>query len=302
MKGIKKVVGSLVLSSSILGFNVLETKAESASVESVEDEEFLSVQQEIAELEKIIYEIYSTRIKEIGDAKKKILENNAENSFKSLSQADQRSIQLTEIQIKDLMQAEIDEAMSTYGWEKTEENLADTPTPFSVSGNISLTNSMYKNSSGYQVYTTNWDWSDGKWDDYADIEDIMAIRSTSDITSRLSANIYAFDNYGTDYSANVSRRDWEADGALFNIHDANLSYGWGGTMPIYKTDNGYAIFTFKAPAGSEIYTHFAHNYKETALGLNASFNVLDLKNSELIVSYSRENKNWATVTNPRTTK
>lgn len=299
MKGIKKIVGSLLVFSGILGFNALDTKAESSSVE---DEEFLSVQQESAELEKIIYEIYSNRIKEIGDAKKEILENDGVNSINSLSEADQRSIQLTEIQIKNLMQAEIDEAMSKYGWEKIEENLTDTPTPFSVSGNISLTNSMYKNTSGYQVYTTNWDWTDGKWDDYADIEDIMAIRSTQDITSRLSANIYAFDNYGTDNSAQVSRRDWEADGALFNIHDANLGYGWGGTMPMYKTDNGYAIFTFKAPAGSEIYTHFAHNYKETALTLNATFNVLDLKNSELTLSYSRANKNWITVTNPKTAK
>ncbi|APH06827.1 hypothetical protein [Bacillus weihaiensis] len=227
MKILKRIVASLVALGFVFGIGFVSVSAEEVTA-SGEDPNFAKVKKQDDELDPIIKEVYSKHIKEIGDVKKAALDEQGVDSVEKLAKITKQNIKDSEKQIKDKMHKEIDKVMKKYGWEQVEDTYSDDQqmTTNSTSGNISLTRSLYKSSDGYYTYYGYWDWTDGKWDSYHDIEDILAVRSTKDMTQRVSAYIYSWDNYGYSRHDRVARRSWEADGATFNVHDY-LGYGWG---------------------------------------------------------------------------
>lgn len=300
-KHIKNIFSSLVVSVCIFGVSDLNANA-AEKTESTNDAAFLSTQKEVSELDKQINEIYTMHNQKMGTIKEEAFMQENVDSFQKLSTKNQLKIQLAENTIKKDIDDEVDKVMSDLGWEKIEDSEEPRFSVNSLSSAISLTRSLYKNSYGYYVYRTDWNWTDGKWDNYADIQDLLAIRTSKDTTENVTAYIYSFDNQGNARHGQVSRKEWHADGVVFNVHDANLTWGWGGTMPIYFTDNGYALFTFKAPLNTQVYTHYEHNWKTSSLSASATFKLIDLKNTAFTVSYNKVNNKWQTVSNPITVK
>ena len=109
----------LLAISSIFALSIYSVKGQSVNKEKAS---LALLQEDSAEIQGIVNEIYSKHIKEIGNLVKAAIVKRGKNSVENLSAQSKETIELTESQMTAEMRKNVLETMNKYGWERIEES------------------------------------------------------------------------------------------------------------------------------------------------------------------------------------
>lgn len=298
MKRLNVVFVAVVTLSMLLGSGFSYGEKVLPSYENTSKNKILDVEyaKELETIEEEVSRIYEKSIGEIGTELKTKLMDKGIKTAGELSSSAKEELKSNEIKTMIAMHEEIDKLMEKNGWIKQHSDEELKANISSTGGQISVTGTLhYDPDRGYYTYRGYWNFDNNAHDRYEDAVDVLAVRSSKDLISRNTSYVYSYDQYGYSHHSNAWRSNWEADGAIFQIRDhVEESIHWEP----YFNDNGYVVFTFKALKGSEIYTHYEHNFQTGSLKPVASIDLMDLSNSKLSVDYTKTNRNWQKVSNP----
>ena len=203
----------------------------------------------------------------------------------------------------------VDQVYSSFGFEKIYE--ASPPDTKSTSSVLSWTSETCYYDSTYQeyVYSVDWEWEYGQWDDLSDIEDIAGVYMTNSNDYYIAASFAKtwgngnnqtgyVDNTGNHTPSNsyITKRAETADGVLFNVNDYVLLEG----VPVAPTHKGRMTIMVKLKSGvsgtpqNKIISSYEHNYKYAAINLGATISSVGFNSitGNVSVSYNRVNGRW----------
>ena len=232
----------------------------------------------------------------------------AEKLDKALAEGNEALYSNTYNQMRSERQAAVLEVYSNYGFVEIPNN-SDGVAPLSASSDLTFSETLYFNSSASSyIYTVDWEWEFGAWDDMYDIDDIAGVAITNSDDYYINKSFAKTWNNGggltgyvddtgnhTPSDSKITKRFEDAQGVAFNVTDTTNF----NSAPKAAAHEGRITIHVKKKSGvsgtpeCKIIGSYEHNYKTFALYVTAEVESVGFDLSgKLSVSYATVNKRW----------